>query len=173
MKTKDKNWIKRHPVWSIIIGIFVLGLIIISFGGDNNSDTTKENNEILTNSEYLTEINPILLSMQSIFESISGTTNALSTGMIDLESFEESVDNLWFESYQNSETLKEITPSIDCADAHFYLQETSAGQFLALDELSLYTDDYKESHITQATSYLVQAVENIDKMTIEIETNCN
>ncbi len=36
---KDKNWIKRHPIWTGIIGLFALGLIIIIFssGGDNSS----------------------------------------------------------------------------------------------------------------------------------------
>lgn len=178
MRKEPTNWFKKHPIWTGIIGLFFLGLIISIFssGGDNSTGSSVysgENNKIFTNSDYLTEINPILQSMKSIFESVSGTTNALVSGMIDLESFEDSVDNLWFKSYQNSEKLEEIIPSTDCENAHFYLKEASAGQFLALDELSLYTNDYKESHITQATSYLSQSRENIKKLTKEIETNCN
>lgn len=198
-KTQEKSWIKKHPVWSGIIGLIILFFVIGMFSPNeetesetikehqcadntfvsNPKDCPKVDDEVeeesdkpLTNLEYLTEISPTLDGMQSISESISGTIDALIEGLIDLEKFEDNIDNLWYESYQNSEQLKEIIPPTDCEDAHFYLKEMSAGQFLALDELSSYCNYYKESHITSATTYLSRVIENTINFTTELETNC-
>jgi len=176
---KKQNWIKKHPVWSGIIGIFLLFILIGIFSGGDNVSTTNtqpnQNNpesEKPTNTRYITEISTIYLSMMDISESTSGTINALSSGMIDLKDFKKRVDKLWYESYQNSELLKKINPSKDCEKAHHYLREASAGQFLVLDELSEYSEDYKESHISQANSYMESTTININKLGIELEINC-
>ena len=50
MKKESENWLKKHPVWSVIIGLFVLGFIGNIFSsGDNNEPTgytIEEENEI-------------------------------------------------------------------------------------------------------------------------------
>ena len=40
---EKENWFKKHPVWSVIIGIFILGLIISMFSsnGEDNSSTSE------------------------------------------------------------------------------------------------------------------------------------
>ncbi len=50
MKTKDKNWIKRHPVWSGIIGfVIVLTLISMVIPEENNSKESTENSQSQVN----------------------------------------------------------------------------------------------------------------------------
>ncbi len=39
---KQKNWFKRHPVWSVVIGIFVF-LIIIGIFSNNSTDNNSQN----------------------------------------------------------------------------------------------------------------------------------
>lgn len=40
-----ENWIKKHPIWTGVIGIFLLFILIGVFsGGDNNSTSTQNQN---------------------------------------------------------------------------------------------------------------------------------
>ena len=46
---KKKLWIKRHPIWSIIIGIFLFFIIIGIFSGKDESKNTNQVNNIQNN----------------------------------------------------------------------------------------------------------------------------
>ena len=57
-KTQNKNWIKRHPVWTGIIGFFLL-IFLVGFVGntftpisDNNSSHKVEIQELIEIPEY-------------------------------------------------------------------------------------------------------------------------
>ncbi len=39
-----ENWIKKHPVWSGVIGVFLLFILIGMFSGGDNSSTTNTQN---------------------------------------------------------------------------------------------------------------------------------
>ncbi len=62
----EKNWIKRHPVWTGVIGIVVLFILIGVFsGGDNNSSTqtttsNQNNNQETLSSNSLERIDQIV-----------------------------------------------------------------------------------------------------------------
>lgn len=60
----EKNWIKRHPVWTGVIGIVVLFIIIGAFsGGDNSSNTqtpNQNNNQESLSSNSLERIDQIV-----------------------------------------------------------------------------------------------------------------
>ncbi len=62
----EKNWIKRHPVWSGVIGIVVLFILIGIFsGGDNTSNTqtttsNQNNNQEDLSSQSLERIDQIV-----------------------------------------------------------------------------------------------------------------
>ena len=59
MKEEPKNWFKKHPVWTGIIGLFALGLIISIFSsrGDNNPSTNTQNQNTNTNQDFEDAIN--------------------------------------------------------------------------------------------------------------------
>ena len=50
-----KNWFKKHPVWSVLIGLFVLFMLIGIFGEspeeEQSDQTVTENNEIIVITE--------------------------------------------------------------------------------------------------------------------------
>ena len=41
----EKNWIKRHPVWTGVIGVVVLFILIGLFSGGDNTQQTTDNEE--------------------------------------------------------------------------------------------------------------------------------
>jgi len=51
-----ENWIKKHPVWSGVIGIFALFILIGIFSGGDNSSTNTQSNAN-TKQSFQDEIN--------------------------------------------------------------------------------------------------------------------
>ncbi len=59
MNAKKENWFKKHPVWTGVIGIFILFILIGIFsGGDNNNSTsyTKSTSDTKTIVEKMTAL---------------------------------------------------------------------------------------------------------------------
>ena len=79
MAEKPKNWIKRHPIWTGIIGIIILGLIWSALKPNNLPTQTSNNpSNQPSNNPSLTTQQKIEQDVQAIIDPYSSGTEAIN-----------------------------------------------------------------------------------------------
>ena len=134
---KEKNWFRRHWIISIFLGIFVLGMFAVIFGGDSESNMTGNVvNEKGDNSVYNMNEN-IEVDYLSYKITKAESFSEMGTSVINKETSGKFV-KVYLEIMNNAKETKDIfTP-------RFKIEDNQGRVYERLSDDMMYISDYLE-----------------------------